>query len=202
MYATFVLHGEYRAVANGAPLAGYVDIVPSAWTIKDTVGDVILTGRSRVRLDANGEFSVTLPDPNDTTLAPHDFGYIITAHVGQDENTLRRYDDLPFGPDQVLPVTEVEDLTPVGMDTLIPSVHYVTEPELNAALVGLTYSYHQTAPAATWTITHNLHSWTTPTILLDSDPDSPVLTDVAIVDGDTQVLTFPSPVTGWAHFRK
>jgi hypothetical protein len=63
------------------------------------------------------------------------------------------------------------------------------------------YAHHQTAPASTWNITHNLGKHAVPVILLDDDPTRPVFTDADVTDDDHCVLTFPSPVTGWAYFN-
>lgn len=66
--------------------------------------------------------------------------------------------------------------------------------------VGGIYDHHQISPAATWTITHNLGKYVEPLLLLDDAPARRVLTDVDLPNTNTAVLTFPYPVTGWAHF--
>jgi hypothetical protein len=65
---------------------------------------------------------------------------------------------------------------------------------------GVRYSHHQTSPAASWNVPHGLGMFREPVVILDSDPTKPVLTDVTLVDANTAVIVFPTPVTGWAHF--
>lgn len=66
---------------------------------------------------------------------------------------------------------------------------------------GAIHSHHQETPSASWIINHNLGRKKEPLVLLDSDPTIPVFTDVQITDADTLTLSFPTPVTGWAHIN-
>jgi hypothetical protein len=61
------------------------------------------------------------------------------------------------------------------------------------------YTHIQSIAAATWTVVHNLNTVRTPQIVLDSAPDEIVYTSVEVIDLDTLVLTFDSPVTGKAY---
>lgn len=58
---------------------------------------------------------------------------------------------------------------------------------------------HQTAPAATWTITHNLGFKPGVQLFTDDDGDQQVYTDVSYPDDNTVVIEWPSPTTGWAY---
>jgi hypothetical protein len=73
----------------------------------------------------------------------------------------------------------------------------VTAPDPTTSLSR--YSHHQVGAASSWPITHNLNAWPDPVVLLDSDPDSPVMTDIEYVNANTLIIVFPTPVTGWAH---
>lgn len=66
---------------------------------------------------------------------------------------------------------------------------------------GGAWSFHQSSPAATWTLTHNLGIYPVPVVLLDDNPDRPVWTDVDYTDANSFTLTFPTPVTGWVHIN-
>lgn len=63
---------------------------------------------------------------------------------------------------------------------------------------GDTYSFQQVAPAATWTIEHNLGTKPPVALFLDEDPHVPVHTDVSYPDNNTIVIEWPSPESGWA----
>ena len=64
---------------------------------------------------------------------------------------------------------------------------------------GAAISHHQTAAASVWTIA-GVSSPRQPVILLDNEPNRQVHTDVQHYPStQTVVLTFPSPVTGWAY---
>lgn len=64
---------------------------------------------------------------------------------------------------------------------------------------GAAFAFHQTTPAATWTISHSLTKKPPVVILLDSAPTVPVVTDTVYPDTDTVVLEFPSPESGYAY---
>lgn len=61
------------------------------------------------------------------------------------------------------------------------------------------YSHQQVGASASWPITHNLNAYPDPVVLLDSDPDTPVLTDVEYTSPNQLIILFPQPVSGWAH---
>jgi hypothetical protein len=65
---------------------------------------------------------------------------------------------------------------------------------------GGTFSHHQTTPAATWTVTHNLGRYAVPVLILDAEPARPVLADYDLPDPNHTTITLPAPATGWAHF--
>lgn len=62
-----------------------------------------------------------------------------------------------------------------------------------------TFSHHQTTPAAQWNLDHPAGVKRHPVILLDDEPARPVYTDVEHVSDTLTILTFPNPVSGWAH---
>lgn len=64
-----------------------------------------------------------------------------------------------------------------------------------------TFVHSQVNPAASWFIAHGTGRRTLPTILLDAEPQRPIFTDVEVIDGDHQVLIFPSPVSGKAYYN-
>jgi hypothetical protein len=61
------------------------------------------------------------------------------------------------------------------------------------------FVFHQTSPAATWTIIHPLASKPPIVIVLDDDPTVPVFTDTFYIDNATVALEFPVPTTGYAY---
>lgn len=65
---------------------------------------------------------------------------------------------------------------------------------------GGTYSHHQTTPAATWAVTHNLGRKPAVLLLPDDSPTQPVWTDVTYLDDNTLIIEWPAAVSGWAHF--
>jgi len=72
--STVTVGGQYVDVAGNA-IAGQVKFTPRA-TLVDTTGDQIIVNRTiTVDLDANGEFTVTLPVTDDTDISPVDFTY-------------------------------------------------------------------------------------------------------------------------------
>lgn len=66
---------------------------------------------------------------------------------------------------------------------------------------GASYVYTQSAPAATWTITHNLNTVLSVVLLTDALPGIPQITDVSYPDLNTVVVEWPSPETGKAYLR-
>jgi hypothetical protein len=65
---------------------------------------------------------------------------------------------------------------------------------------GGTFSHHQTNPAATWTVAHNLGRYAVPVLILDDAPNRPVHADYDLPDPNHTTITLPAPATGWAHF--
>lgn len=63
---------------------------------------------------------------------------------------------------------------------------------------GASYTHTQGAPAASWTLEHNLGRYQYPVIFLNGS-DEPVLTDTIFPDANTIVLIFPEPVVGVAY---
>lgn len=65
---------------------------------------------------------------------------------------------------------------------------------------GATFAYHQSVPASVWPITHNLGRYAVPVLLLDDDPERPVVTDYDTPSQNQTIVTLPAPATGWAYF--
>lgn len=63
---------------------------------------------------------------------------------------------------------------------------------------GSTYMHDQTAPAATWTIIHNLGTKPAVVLELSSNPTELIYTDVSYPDLNTVVVEWPAPETGKA----
>jgi len=59
MYGTFTLTGRHTT-PSGKPHAGSIVITPNA-TIRDTAGDVVMSGAEQVKLDETGAWSIVLP---------------------------------------------------------------------------------------------------------------------------------------------
>lgn len=74
------------------------------------------------------------------------------------------------------------------------------EPGAAGAPGGLGFNYSQSTPSSSWVIEHNLGRFVNPVVRLDSDPETPVWTDVTLIDENHTTLMFPQPETGWAHF--
>lgn len=64
---------------------------------------------------------------------------------------------------------------------------------------GAAFTFTQLAPAATWTIIHNLGRYPVFNLFLDEDPTSPVYTDITYPDDNTAVVEWPSAVSGRAE---
>lgn len=60
---------------------------------------------------------------------------------------------------------------------------------------------HFTNPAAQWTVTHNRNSRPDVVLVEDSDPNTPVITDVEYPDLNTVIITWPAPTTGWVYIQ-
>lgn len=65
---------------------------------------------------------------------------------------------------------------------------------------GATFTYHQTSPAATWTVDHNLGRYAVPVLILDDEPERPVVSDYDTPSINRTVITLPAPATGFAYF--
>lgn len=68
-YTTATLTGTYQTF-DGTPASGTVEIIPNSSTLVDGEGNVILSGRVKVTLDATGSFSAVLPATDDATVEP------------------------------------------------------------------------------------------------------------------------------------
>lgn len=79
------------------------------------------------------------------------------------------------------------------------SVQWVKIGSIRGPAGGASMKWRQDVPAATWTIVHNFDSRPAVVLVLDDDPTEPVHTDVSYPDGNTVVIEWPSPVTGWAE---
>lgn len=66
--------------------------------------------------------------------------------------------------------------------------------------IGSAYVHVQSSASSNWVINHNLGHMREPTVLLDSAPTVPVLTDVTHGSLNQTTITFPTPVTGKAYF--
>lgn len=62
------------------------------------------------------------------------------------------------------------------------------------------YTHTQSTPSASWAVNHNLGRAIEPTVLLDSSPAIPVLTDLTHTSLNQTVIVFPTAVSGVAHF--
>ena len=72
--STVTVGGQYVDVA-GNPIAGQIKFTPRAILV-DTTGDQVIVNRTiTVDLDANGEFTETLPVTDDSDISPVDFTY-------------------------------------------------------------------------------------------------------------------------------
>ena len=79
-YQTGTLTGTYQ-LFDGTPAQGVVEIIPSEPVVRDTSGNVIMSGRVRLTLDDAGHFSVVLPASDDGSLDPSGFGYTVAAKL-------------------------------------------------------------------------------------------------------------------------
>ena len=120
--------------------------------------------------------------------------YIIEVHDGSNTSV------------QVAPISvEVVDVTPevTTIEVVTAGPQGIPGPDGPPGPTGPPggqWAHHQLTASAQWTVTHNLGQPKNPTILLDADPTQSVYTRVDHVDESTAMLTFPSPVTGWAYF--
>lgn len=156
-YSTFTLTGTYH-LFDGEACRGGVEIIPSVKTVKDTTGNVILAGRVKVKLEESlGSFSVVLPNPNDSSLSPSAFGYTVVVKL---DNSNTRIPVISFGANQITgPTLDMENVTPVDVSTLIPTVQYPTSTDLANAIAGAV----QTAEAYTDAHTPTIADGTTAT---------------------------------------
>lgn len=61
------------------------------------------------------------------------------------------------------------------------------------------FTFVQPAPAALWTIVHNMGTKPAVTFVVDSSPDEPVFTDYDYIDDNTIQVEWPSPESGKAY---
>jgi hypothetical protein len=143
-YSTFVLTGTYQHF-DGSPARGTIEIIPSERVVKDTTGDVILSGRVKVTLDSAGSFTATLPHPDDLTLNPAGFGYTVAARLRH-----QHLSAVSFGGDQIVDGTlDIEDVTPVDPSTFEPTTTYAESAEVDALGVRVT-TLEQTPAVTSW----------------------------------------------------
>lgn len=64
---------------------------------------------------------------------------------------------------------------------------------------GAGFTFHQTSPAATWLITHNLNKKPDLALFIDPNLTERVWTDVSYLDSNTLTVVWPSAVSGWAY---
>jgi hypothetical protein len=64
---------------------------------------------------------------------------------------------------------------------------------------GTGFVYHQTAPASSWPVTHNLNTKPWVHTVLDGDSGEASIPDVQYLDANSLLVEFPSPVTGYAY---
>lgn len=127
MYQTFTQTGTHH-LPDGTPAQGTVEIIPSEKKIVDAAGKTILSGRVKVKLDEAGHYSVPLPDPNDLTLSPTGFGYVVVAKL--------HHTHLPavyIGPGQVEPVL---DISHPSLNSGVPA-DWTPQPNFSAYVVAL-----------------------------------------------------------------
>jgi parallel beta-helix repeat protein len=122
---SITLTGTYQ-LFDGTAARGIVEIIPSEKMVKDTTGNVVLSGRVKVELDTTGAFSVSLPDPRDTSnLNPAGFGYTVVAKLYHQHLAA-----VSFGGDQIAAsavagVLDIEDVTSVDPSTFTAGATYV-----------------------------------------------------------------------------
>jgi len=83
----------------------------------------------------------------------------------------------------------------IGIVTLPP----VVDPAGGGGSTYQPQQYHQTSPAATWTISHVLGGAPGVVLILDSAPNEQVYTDIKYPDDHTVVVEWPTAVSGWAY---
>ncbi|MGG5257439.1 hypothetical protein [Phycicoccus avicenniae] len=93
--------------------------------------------------------------------------------------------------------------TPAVVDVTAPGrfvdVHTAPRVTVGGPAGGTRYLHTQTAPAAQWTVTHNLGTFPQVVTIGDSEPGRPVIADVFYVDANTLTITWPSPESGKAY---
>lgn len=75
----------------------------------------------------------------------------------------------------------------------------VTGPPGAPSAASGTFHYTQSSPASVWSVQHNLNRKPDVTLFLDSDPDTPVWTDIEYPDDNNLVIILPDPATGQAY---
>lgn len=123
---TVTLTGTYQ-LPDGTPAAGTIEVIPSVRQIVDADGNVILSGRVKVKLDETGSFSVDLPATDDATLNPTGFGYTVAAKL--------HHAHLPavsFQLPAAVPTVDIADVTTVDPATFTPDVIYAPAADLAA----------------------------------------------------------------------
>ena len=72
-------------------------------------------------------------------------------------------------------------------------------PQGPAGPVAGRYTHDQITPAAEWTVQHNLGTYPTVVLFLDTAPDEQVYTDLSYASDDLLYISFPSPESGRAY---
>lgn len=124
-YSTVTLTGTYK-LPDRTPAQGTVEVIPSEKKIIDSAGNVILSGRVKVKLDELGHFTVDLPATDDPSLNPTGFGYTVVAKL--------HHTHLPavsFSLPTAVPVVDMADVESVDPSTFTPGVTYVTPEQLS-----------------------------------------------------------------------
>lgn len=129
MYDTVTLTGTYL-LPDATPATGTIEIIPSERVIVDSVGDVILSGRVKVKLDETGSFSVSLPATDDLTLNPTGFGYTVAAKLHH-----AHLPAISFSLPAAVATVDIADVTTVDPSTFEPDANYISAAAL-AALQG------------------------------------------------------------------
>jgi hypothetical protein len=131
------------------------------------------------------EFYIAAPDPDTVT------------HV------------LDIAPEPPPPGTPPPPTSPITAEVLRVEFTAADLTTLNAAKAyansvaggGIPFVHQQSAPAASWPITHGLGKFPSVVLVLDSDPTEAVYTDVQYTDENNLTVVWPSPESGKAYLN-
>lgn len=141
MPLTGTLTGKYVVPVDSTPAAGTVEIIPSVKVVKDTTGNVILSGRTKVDLDGQGAFSVTLPATDDTALDPSGVTYTVAARLHHTH--LPAVVGIPIGTGATVDMADVTSVDPAApvYATAIPYAEFdALRTEVTSGATGATAS--------------------------------------------------------------